>query len=582
MRIQRWKDVLVWMLLVALAGPARAQVEPVPGIDLPFFFDDFHYPVQVPEDFDPPNEPYPQGYVFGPNGWFVAGGPAQPWRLEHTRGWYVQNWFEYGGWAWNYEGGQACDASWFDACGHVIVTDPEAIRAGVDGLARLDRGTKPYAPNFVLLRANPGRYSDAGSIRLSSGFAARSGTWVARVMLPDFDGLRFHEPVGGAVDERFTFFPAFWLQGSESAIDVRDDVYKIADLDLVWSEASIEINNWFDPDAPDGHEAIMAGTTWSNRYLSNRTIKPRTGTAGAAGKCRLVDDAGRERTDDTDPRTCFNLLTGKAAGPVFVTLYIVVSETETKFYFTLRDEDLHLTRGDFYEGVDVLSMESIDTLRHFVPPRFMRTLFDLNLRRQSGGTGILHERKDMVLDWVFYTPRILTPSSSPALDDVPELVVRTRDHLWQRYNRTRASREQVWRVNTTGYPTGRPVDETRDNPCLLWNDRRAPLYGYRPVVKSYTFGDRLFFTPEATIDLDANLYVRQTVFSVEWNVFERLETGRRVLRDHVRDHGYVYEAPTASAWWRNARDLEIEMTLRELADPGLSQTCGVYMARIRP
>src|SRR5690606_5721820 len=253
-------------------------------IDLTIFFDDFHNRVQVPVILLSQDEIYVYAVWSCANGCFVAVGPAQMWRLEDIRGLYIQNRITTDWSPWHYEGGQACDASWFDACGHVIVTDPEAIRAGVDGLARLDRGTKPYAPNFVLLRANPGRYSDAGSIRLSSGFAARSGTWVARVMLPDFDGLRFHEPVGGAVDERFTFFPAFWLQGSESAIDVRDDVYKIADLDLVWSEASIEINNWFDPDAPDGHEAIMAGTTWSNRYLSNRTIKPRTGTAGAAGK----------------------------------------------------------------------------------------------------------------------------------------------------------------------------------------------------------------------------------------------------------------------------------------------------------
>ena len=68
----------VVLLAWAPAPTAKAQVGPVPGIDYPFLFDDFHYPVSVPTSFDPGTTAYPANHVLGPSDWFVADGPAQP------------------------------------------------------------------------------------------------------------------------------------------------------------------------------------------------------------------------------------------------------------------------------------------------------------------------------------------------------------------------------------------------------------------------------------------------------------------------------------------------------------------------
>lgn len=571
------RSVVLLALAVLASAPAWAQISPVPGINHPYFFDDFHYPGTVSTGFDPGSSPYPAGFVMGPNDWFVAGSPSQQMSTTNSRGWFHYSWMEFGGNGrpMGYTAAEPCDTTWFEPCGVFLTSESAIVNGTYPKLAQLDTGARAYDPSLLLFQANPGTYNNNASLRISSGLAAQTGTWVARVLLPDFDGLEHHDPIGGTpVDQALTMYPAFWLQSAEFHVDTRANVFP-DNSDKTWSEVNFEINNWFDPDAGNGHKAISSGITWANNFMANRTENPRMGTSGSEGKCYIIDDSGSGRWGSTNPRECFEILTGKQHGPLFITLYFVISETNVNYYILAWDEDLHHVRGNFYPGFDFLMMQSIDTFRHHAPPRILRTLFDLNIKSGQEPTGELQETKDMLIDWVYYTPQLLSPTSSPSIYSLPATVRNIRDHLWQQYNSSRSPSQQIWRINTTGLPIDRGVDPSNDSPCLSYpGNGRAPKYDFEVDIQPFWNGSRLFFSPETRVDFSGNPghFTRQVEYSVEWKIYEVLYGGSRSLRHQVIDKGYVYELPGYLVNGDNPVDVEV--TVRERDENG--QVCGTH------
>jgi hypothetical protein len=261
-------------LMIPSAGTALAQdsIPPVPGIEFPFFFDDFDYPADAVTP-SPPSDPFvfrhPDRSLFGDNLWLTAGGPNHDLTIERTRAWYEHDWLEYpgDGHIWGYVNPPG-DRSWFDPAGVHLSGDLETIMNGTGKLRELSTGARAFDPNFVLFRAEKGDFSDRiASLRISSGFVAQTGTWVARILLPDFDGLRHHDQVDGSAAD-ISFVPAFWLQSSEYFLEEREPMFPRPE-DLPdpsqahdsWSEANFEFNNWYNPDGSEGHKSISRGPT---------------------------------------------------------------------------------------------------------------------------------------------------------------------------------------------------------------------------------------------------------------------------------------------------------------------------------
>jgi len=563
-------SLVAFSQFAAQRSQAQDGIPPVPDVDFPFFFDDFHYPVDgvAPDpSTDPFQFPHPDGHLFGHNAWFTADGPDQELVVERSRGWYEYDWLEYrkDGHIWGYHN-PPDDRSWFDTAGAYLSGDLDAIMSSNDKLRDLDSGAREFDPNFILFRAEKGRYLEkTASIRISSGLAAQTGTWAARILLPDFDGLRHHAEIDGSAAD-ISFYPAFWLQSSESFIEEREPVYpepkdRAQDPTRAhgsWSEANYEFNNWFDPDAGDGHKAISTGITWANPYWSTNDQNPRTGVFGREGMCHVQNSAGvAGGRIQTSTRECFNILTGKTHGPMFVILFITITPTGTRYYMMARDEDLYHGRprnesNDFYDDFDVFRMSTIDEIRQYAPPRLLRMLVDLNLR--AVGNQTLPERKDMLIDWVFYTPEVLSASSSPSIWSLPRTVTRIRDHLWTQHNR---DHEPIWRINATGLLTGRPTVQKprqKNNPCLSSN--RWPGFGFDVEIQKFTYRNRIFFSPETKISPDQNSHTRSGVFSVKWTAHRWLSDGRREHVETVKNQGYIYELPDlpAERW-----DIDVEV-----------------------
>ncbi|NNE46285.1 MAG: hypothetical protein HKN37_06460 [Rhodothermales bacterium] len=558
-------------LIIPSARTALAQesIPPVPGIDFPFFFDDFDYPADGVTP-SPPSDPFvfrhPDGSLFGDNLWLTAVGPDIDLTVERTRAWYEHDWLEYpgDGHIWGYDNPPS-DRSWFDPDGVYVSGDLETIMNGMGKLRELSTGARAFDPNFVLFRAEEGDYSDRiASLRISSGFVAQTGSWVARILLPDFDGLRHHDQVDGSAAD-ISFVPAFWLQSSEYFLEEREPMFPrpedLSDPSQAhdsWSEANFEFNNWYDPDGSEGHKSISTGITWANTFWSNNSQNPRTGASEREGACYVRNDAGEAGGRlETSTRECFEILSGKTHGPLFITVYIVVTAGDVKYYILARDEDVYHGRpaadsAGLYAGFDYFQMTTIDEVRQFAPPRLMRVLFDLNV--MANGVQTLPERKDMLIDWVFYTPQILSTESAPSIWNIPDVVSSIRDHLWTRYNR---DNPPIWRINTTGVPTARPTVRRipqQYNPCQ--GSDRWPGYGLEVEVAQFTLGNRIFLSPETKNHPDQDTFTRHGTFRVTWTAYRWVTGVGRVFAETVTDQGYIYELPDlpAEQW-----DIEVEV-----------------------
>ena len=118
------------------------------------------------------------------------------------------------------------------------------------------------------------------------------------------------------------------------------------------------------------------------------------------------------------------------------------------------DEDLFHNRPasspGFYTGFDTFLMEteSVHDVTNLVPPRPMRMVFDHFVNPPKGNQSAwLSSSKDMIVDWVFYTPR-----TNLDLWSIPSTVSNIRGYLFSRGERD-GNMRRIWRINATGNPS---------------------------------------------------------------------------------------------------------------------------------
>ncbi len=171
-------------------------------------------------------------------------------------------------------------------------------------------------------------------------------------------------------------------------------------------------------------------------------------------------------------------------------------------------------------------MTTLDEVRQFAPPRLMRVLFDLNV--MANGVQTLPERKDMLIDWVFYTPQILSTESAPSIWNIPDVVRELRDHLWTQYNREqRADLEDQYHGVRYRTPTVRRIPQ-QYNPCQ--GSDRWPGYGLEVEIEQFTSGNRIFLSPETKNRPDQDSFTRHGTFRVTWTAYRWVTGVGRVLR----------------------------------------------------
>jgi hypothetical protein len=485
------------------------------------------------------------------------------------RAWYGSSWVEYGGDAFgdDYETGVSGDDSWFDEDGLFLTGDSATIFSSTSKLADLHTHSDAYSPSFITLRSGSGQYvPETDFISIESGFAGQTGTWVARMMLPDSVG----------VGSPLSFYPAFWTKSGESYIEERDEnafggeIFKEHTHDKVWSEANFEFYQNLVTGFPS------TGVTWGNTYSSRRG----SGSFGAANpilaapgqdnyECWMSDDSGNWY--NTTPVMCKQALNGTLFGPLFATYYITIDTDHIKYYIIAWDEDLYHNRPSSapgnYAGFDVLYMETITPMTNFVPPRWMGMLFDSNLKNGGSQSGTLSEDKDQIVDWVFYTPEVLTPTSDPSVWNVPGMVHSIRNHLWTAYNANNKT-AQVWRVNNVPRGTGsRPVESPMDLDTGGWScaDQgvtRSPQFDNLAFdMKNYKYANTVFFSPETVTS--GNSYTLQSTFGVTFDVSREKIAGGGVFlyMDTQENEGFVYEADVSQGQWTYSDLFKIDVTV---------------------
>src|SRR5690625_851522 len=544
---------LVVVLVTVITCSASAQIQ---GVDFPVFFDDFHYPNTTQASGDLTHATY-HNHVLGKNYWLEADGAYAPLQRSSSRkrAWYIRN-------DWDR---RHAPTYWLSGQKHFLSTDRSKVFRSYPGIDSLDTESEAYGTNFMLLGANPGTYTKSDTIlSIGSGLAANTGTWAARVLLYNFDGFKNHDTT--TIHNRgMKAFPApLWLQGSEHA-DVAYPIPHVWDKvskeghRTTWPEANFEIFSEFNPDRS---AAISAGITWA-RYTSfehsgvGSHINPRLGASGRQSSCYVVAKRSpRSASRYDNERDCLEFITGHTnkTGPIFATFVITMSESKVHHYILIWDEDLYHNRPPdnnegYYPGFDTFIMQTIDDAQNYVAPRWMRVLFDNNIVLEENATsGILQTKKDMVVDWVLYTPRILTDTGNYNVWNLPVTVRRIRNHLWNNYNSIFASEpdRQIWRVNTTGRSLERP------QPVMAWNTPSS----FPMILQEYPGPDGIvYYTPEFSGAASSSL--PHANINVNWRLYDYNGS----LKGSASGHGFVFEAPAYEPWWKYGGRIEADVML---------------------
>lgn len=545
-----WRTVVpaaVGCLLLSQAAfaqtPSRQNSVPrleVQGVQASarILFDDFRY--RAPVDYDIAAKSGPDGTLFGHNSWLV--GPTLD-RLrvsaESTRAWYGFGWQdEFVAYPQIPCTVAPCDQSAFDGHGVEIYTE---------GIVE--------APGHAVLQFRRGVYARDGVISplLTSGFAARTGTWVVRVRLPTFEGLREESGLG-------VVLAPLWLKNATEAWETRQTwAGNVSGLN--WWEANVEF--WREPNVwkpyadinhldhpgcatpPETQRYLSAGTSWyrySSASCADETGVRRIPKDATFGACTVEHRSNvypytLQADSLPDQRDCLDALIGAApehgafAGVGHPYLYVMMQHTgqQTRRYLYARNESDD-GRPESSAGFESLLLDQ--TQSNEVDPGFFSAQVQMILYPTGASAGprtLGPETIDLLVDWFLYTP-----DTTLSIRQAPDLARAVQQRL-STFNRRLPAEEQVWRVNTTGLALQAPV--TPISPWATCNPWRIePIRDWDFEVEHAERGGAVSFTVQL---LRNDRYDLRRMFqSIQWRVVET-ETGRLV--ETLRDQGYTLQ-----------------------------------------
>lgn len=527
-------SAFLWGLL--LLAPESVLGQALPTVGVPVLFDDFRY--RAPVGFDGAAKSGADGTLFGRNPW-LEGPDLSRLRVGAvpSRAWYAFGWQdEYAAYPQIPCATTPCDQSLFDGRGTEVATEP--VRD---------------APGHVRMQFRGGAYPADRLISplLTSGFAARTGTWVARVKLPTFAGLRSGNGLG-------VVLAPLWLKDATEAWETRA-MWVGNTSGLNWWEANIEI--WREPDgwkpyadvnardqpgcvtSPVARRYLSAGNSWyrhSDASCADADGERRFSRDATFGACLVQHRPGArsavlQSVVLPDQSDCLDALIGAApassafAGVGHPYVYLVMQHTGARtrraLYARRERADGRPVSSAGFASLLLEQEQSNSVDAGFFSAQLQMILFPAGASASPRTVG--PEGVEMRMDWFLYTP-----DTTLGVREAPDLA-RTVQQRLAVYNRRRPAGEQVWRVNTTGLALQAPVAPIDPwATCNPW--RIEPVADWDFEVEHAERRGETTFTVQLLRDRRHDL--RRMFQSVRWRV-EDAETGR--VADTVRDQGYT-------------------------------------------
>lgn len=455
------------------------------------------------------------------------------------------------------------------------------------------------APNRIIMR---GKGDTAERWNLSSGFIARTGTWVTRVRLselpPHTEGMAHY---------------AFW---TKSPMDHNADAYDFfAEGATRWDEVNIEISNWHDnlslvngrpPDINNDqnqhfHRRISSGITWApynsttpssveQNPLNNVFFRGWSGDD--RGTCRIQEqgggawvlrpDDGNASNDSTltspystyadlnaNPTYCRDILTrnmNDAANgltiddhsDLWVYLMIQVTDNGVQQWILAGDEDEDGTDVDTINNINWLSMRTYG-YTHLALPAPMIARYELGAETDS----TLNDPMEMEVDWFYYTT-----STSVSIWDVRADIPKIRTFLWDNYNATHLS-DPIWRFSTVpNADIAAPVVEPASGECYFGVRNNRPTGPYNVTVEEYDKSANEKVFKLVFVDDGTHVY-RHNNFNVEWDVtatYKKLDTGTLTTQTLPTNttYGFRYELTLYNPSDYELQEIQLDGTVTDI------------------
>lgn len=538
--------VSVFALTALLSFAALASAQSVTlnynnGDPYPVIFDDFHYTEEASSWSVSNGRMGIDGSIFGVNPWFVGTAPGGVLTPNDSRSWYGPGAFgrEHAPTMASLFNETNWDLTTTELLGNVILRGEEGPR---------DATFAPRGPRF------------------HSGFAAQTGTWVARFAIPDYDGLVHHDPLpiecpppgdgfGLVIDEDeqceqnidLILQAAFWTYGVNDAyLDNTHSEYSwqtspeclAGGYCKSWDEFNVEWRNYFAAEGnsrsmnpgvsvahqgfgehasaiPDGHQGernpVMTNGPLPQYPDPNHPDYPPDGDPTGSCYVQLVEGGGFHR--EYNSRWCFDAFTGNLHGPTYIYFMIQITPTSTQYRtYVTKNDRLNPSGTPAFHYVAMASSK----FQNFISPHHMMAWFSysfIRLPRHRGDDNV-PERKDMIVDWFMYTP--------------------TTDHtIWDYVGDAKNIQAQllqegsgITRANTTGLALDAPyvlAEHESDNcawgattcdPCT-----NLPMVPTKPPyfdVEMREHNGSVYLSPQFLRDGTYDL--RSGTWSFEWNL----------------------------------------------------------------
>jgi hypothetical protein len=391
-----------------------------------------------------------------------------------------------------------------------------------------------FPPGEYLAKGPDGRSNKPPQV--VSGFAYRTGTWVARV---NFDDLKVGSNRGGPDPN---LVQAFWTHSPNLTQTQKSD--KVVWSSTIWDEIDYEFTNYFKiPDAPtpDGWPYLATGTVVNGRpngeggyVVPIRAPSQPDGHRGGNFTCKYtyLEDGTYEASDLRDvatvlgPAACGDILGGDALTPKAPSRaeYTPKHVDDPFVWLVIRfDGNAHT-----FQAVAEGEWGRIDMKRRYdrhPVSQPMSVYFSQNLKPAH-----LKRTREMIVDWFYYTPDTSLP-----LADVREDVAAAREANIARLNTTGDRLTSPYKLTCTD-PDGPSKPNVETEPCD---------WPYQKPTNAY----------EVTIDEPrriennqwqwaASLSPRQGVYRVDWSYRIRNREGRVTQRETSTWDDFKFTTPS--------------------------------------
>lgn len=402
------------------------------GPAYPIIFDDMdyvdHYSVPRTADIG-----FRDREIFGVNNWVILQGGATT--VKSGVAWYPHEWIDPD-WMYN---------SWF-----------ENDNNGYNILGSMDSRAIINGPVFDDIIPGTVRMSTVGSFvkgstgpSMRSGFMARTGTWIVRARLPQFSGLRYHQPgLHGAADGLNTSMTAAPLWG-QSFWAIENNILLASFTEYNrWYEFNFEIwntpfhadpanYNYANPgdnpiffpetDVPVNLPPMATGLYWAKNfdlaepangifspYAQSNDWSPFMSEQGNTQKCYVRTTPSS--ASYVNQSRCFDILTNgplaanyTAGDPVFAYFVVRVTPVESQFSIVAYDETDSGHRENIRSNFDMLYMDTDVYDNHVVPPGMASYMSLFMYCHNVGNDGAAScdagdLNRTMEIDWFMYTP----------------------------------------------------------------------------------------------------------------------------------------------------------------------------------